>query len=547
MRAGQFSSVNGHRNNVSIFDGHNADGTQYYIERGIGSAYDDTILGNDGNNVLDGGRGDDRMAGFGGNDTYYVDSADDIVLEDANGGNDTVILLNRNLRGLTFANVENVIVAPGPTTPPPVVDNGLPPSNPSDTPIFGNAQANTLDGGSGGDIIHGRAGDDTIIGGRDTLASRDINNTIDIADLPDQTETDDGDDWLYGDAGNDTIFGGAGNDRLYGGDGNDTMSGQEGEDVFYGGAGVDTVDYGHESPFQLLVNLNLNIASGGTGSGDRFYSIENLIGSDDRIDRFIGTNDANHFWGRGGGDYFNGGGGNDILDGGNDGDILHGDAGNDLLIGGAGQDALHGGAGNDTASYVGSNAGVTIDLVTGRGSGGDAEGPVQIVGRGTSIQDEFLFDIENLIGSSHGDRLIGNDVRNTLDGADGDDFLTGGGGRDTLIGGAGNDTADFFNRTSGIVINMASGLTDNDTLAVDRVGIRHWIWDTLIGNNGANTLTGQGGNDVLNGGRGNDTLFGDYASRPRRQQRPGIGTGNGYTDLDQTATNGRCHRVGPDK
>ena len=191
--------------------------------------------------------------------------------------------------------------------------------------IVGGNGNETLDGGAGGDAIFGRGGDDLIIGGRDSLASRDINNTIDVEDLEDQTESDDGNDSLYGGGGNDAILGGQGDDILDGGSGNDTLSGQAGVDVFRGGAGVDTVDYSRESPFQLLVNLATNVASGGTGSGDTFYSIENLIGSDDRIDRFIGTSAANHFWGQGGGDYFNGGGGNDILDGGNDGDILYGE------------------------------------------------------------------------------------------------------------------------------------------------------------------------------------------------------------------------------
>ena len=63
LRVGQFSSVNGHSNNVSIFAGHNADGTDYYVENGIGSRLDDILIGNDGANVLDGRGGGDRMAG----------------------------------------------------------------------------------------------------------------------------------------------------------------------------------------------------------------------------------------------------------------------------------------------------------------------------------------------------------------------------------------------------------------------------------------------------------------------------------------------------
>ena len=118
LRAGQFSSVNGHSNNVSIFAGHNADGTDYYIENGIGSRYDDILIGNDGANVLDGRGGGDRMAGNGGDDIYFVDSLDDIVREEANGGNDTVILLSRDLRIRKIANVEHIIYADESTLQP---------------------------------------------------------------------------------------------------------------------------------------------------------------------------------------------------------------------------------------------------------------------------------------------------------------------------------------------------------------------------------------------------------------------------------------------
>lgn len=109
LRAGQFSSVNGHNNNVSVFAGHNADLTEYYIENGIGSRYDDILIGNDGDNVLDGRGGGDRMAGYGGDDIYFVDSAGDIVREEVDDGNDTVIMLSNDLDVGEIANVENII------------------------------------------------------------------------------------------------------------------------------------------------------------------------------------------------------------------------------------------------------------------------------------------------------------------------------------------------------------------------------------------------------------------------------------------------------
>lgn len=537
LRAGMFSSVNGHSNNVSIFAGHNADGTEYYIENGIGSAFDDVLIGNDGNNVLDGRGGADSMAGNGGDDVYFVDSADDIVREEADGGNDTIYVLTGGVDLGDVANVENIIYVDGSAVAEDDEDDG------DGTPagggalggiLVGDAGNNTLDGGGGGQTIFGLDGDDLIIGGRDSLASRDINNTIPVADLEDQTESDDGNDALYGGRGNDTIMGGAGDDTLDGGDGDDVLRGQDGVDVFRGGAGVDTVDYSQESPFQLLVNLELNIASGGTASGDTFYDIENLIGSDDRIDRFVGTSAANHFWGRGGGDVFNGRDGDDILDGGNDGDILYGEGGNDTIIGGSGQDYLDGGEGTDTVVYAGSSAGVTVDLASGTASGGDADGPAQIVGRGTVIRHDILANFENVVGSFHDDRLIGNELANNLSGGSGNDTLTGGLGADTLIGGAGSDTADYSDAASGVNLDLARRGSEGDSYVSIENLSGSGLNDRIKGDGAANVLIGQGGDDVLTGGHGDDTLLGDF---DQADAVPQPGMGSGYATLGADATN----------
>ncbi|MDP1700574.1 MAG: cadherin domain-containing protein, partial [Aestuariivirga sp.] len=55
-------------------------------------------------------------------------------------------------------------------------------------------------------------------------------------------------------------------------------------------------------------------------------------------------------------------------------DIINGLAGNDTLAGLGGADMLDGGAGTDTATYIASASGVNVSLMTGLGSGGDAEG-----------------------------------------------------------------------------------------------------------------------------------------------------------------------------
>ncbi|MFC3631313.1 M10 family metallopeptidase C-terminal domain-containing protein [Paracoccus angustae] len=538
LRAGRFSSVNGHNNNVSIFAGHNADQTEYHVEGGIGSRFADILIGNDGANVLDGRGGGDRMAGNGGDDIYFVDSADDIVREEADGGNDTVVVLAEGLDLGEIANVETIVYS-GATPVDPGGNGGGEPAG-GGTPLagilLGDQGNNTLDGGAGGNTIFGLGGEDLIIGGRDSLASRDINNTIAVADLEDQTESDDGADALYGGNGDDTIFGGAGDDTLDGGNGDDLMMGQDGVDVFRGGAGSDTVDFSRESPFQLLVNLETNVASGGTGSGDTFYSIENLIGSDDRIDRFVGTAAANHFRGQGGGDYFNGRDGNDLLDGGNDGDIIYGEGGDDTIIGGAGQDYMNGGEGTDTVVYAGSSAAVRIDLADGSARGGDADGPVQIVGRGTVIRHDILAGIENAVGSFFDDHLAGGDGANALSGGSGDDTLSGGAGRDTLTGGAGRDTADYAYAADGVRIDLSLGGSEGDTYASIENVSASGSDDRVNGDGGANLLIGQGGDDDLRGGRGDDTLLGDFADQGEAVPRPGLGSG--YATLGADATNG---------
>lgn len=538
LRAGMFSSVNGHENNVSIFDGHNADQTEYYIENGVGSRHDDVLIGNDGANTLDGRGGADRMAGNGGDDVYFVDSMDDVVREEAGGGNDTVIVMNRDLVISPIANVETILYSDASPFEPPATGGEPEPSVGDNTLvsiITGDDGDEVLEGGAGSDTIFGGGGDDLLVGGRDTLASRDINNTIDVEDLEDQTESDDGADSLYGGDGDDTILGGAGNDVLNGGDGDDVMSGQAGVDVFIGGAGSDTVDYSRESPFQLLVNLVTNVASGGTASGDTFHGIENLIGSDDRIDRFVGTDDANHFRGLGGGDVFTGGGGDDILDGGADGDIIYGEDGDDTVIGGGGQDYLDGGTGIDTVVYAGSTDGVTIDLGAGTGSGGDAEGPVQIVGRGSVIRDEFVVGFENVVGSFHDDHLIGDEGNNELSGGGGDDTLTGGRGRDLLNGGAGSDTADYADAEGGVRASLRSPWSIGDTYVSIENLAGSGTRDRLTGDRSANVLTGQGGDDVLRGLGGDDTLLGDYAYVGEPGPRPGMGSG--YATLGPDAGN----------
>ena len=184
----------------------------------------------------------------------------------------------------------------------------------------------------------------------------------------------------------------------------------------------------------------------------------------------------------------------------NSNDTLVGTAGNDTLRGGIGADHIDGLAGTDTADYSTSAAAVKVSLVSGTGTGGDAQGDV-------------LVAIESLTGSSLDDTLTGSAGVNTLAGGNGNDILEGRGGADVLTGGAGIDTAYYTASTAGVTVNLALGTgvggdAQGDTLTgIEQVfGSAHA--DTLTGDAGANTLWGNGGNDTLRGGLGADVLKG---------------------------------------
>jgi Ca2+-binding RTX toxin-like protein len=236
--------------------------------------------------------------------------------------------------------------------------------------------------------------------------------------------------------------------------------------------------------------------------------IENAFGGDGD-DTLIGNSSENTLVGNRG---------NDAVEGGYGSDQIFGGAGDDALTGGAGGDALNGGAGVDAASYATSPAGVTVDLLTGQTSGGDAAG-------------DALAGVEDLIGSVHADALTGDDGNNllkgggggdALDGGAGDDTIAGDGGNDSLTGGvggdvldggAGSDAASYAASIAAVTVDLSTGASSGGDAAGDTFsGIENLIGsahaDTLAGSARTNALIGGAGNDTLVGGGGNDTLTG---------------------------------------
>lgn len=400
LGAGAFSSLGAMTRNVAIAYGAT-------IEQAVGGGGDDRLIGNAAGNLLIGNAGTDRLYGKAGDDSLQGGAGSDLLYGGA--GNDT-------MEGGGDADI-----------------------------LFGGAGADVLDGGPGDDWVRfieamagvtmslltgaGTAGD---AAGDVYLAIENVSGSgwgddLTGSNYDNKISGEGGGDMIRGQSGHDFLLGGAGDDTIDGGFGNDILRGGAGADTLIGGAGKDWAQYG-----TATAGVALGLATGGTvgeAAGDTFDGIENILGSS-FADSLTGDAARNLIMAGAGGDTIDGGAGPDVLFGEAGDDTLAGGPDGDELYGGAGADALNGGSGNDWARYDTSNAGVSVDLTTGSGFGGDAGGDT--------------FDgIEFLWGSGFADTLTGDGGVNMIRGGGGDDVIRGGAGNDILEGHGGADVFVF--------------------------------------------------------------------------------------------------------
>ncbi|UVL01136.1 M10 family metallopeptidase C-terminal domain-containing protein [Pseudomonas sp. B21-048] len=206
---------------------------------GTGNERHNFITGNAADNVLNGAAGDDSMSGGDGNDTYYVDNADDAVIETnsnaVSGGVDSV---HSSLAAYTLGNnVERLYIDSTGAA------NGT-----------GNALDNTLFAGAGNNVLDGRDGNDTVSferalsGVTANLSTSAQQNTVssglDTLKFCENLTGSAYADNLSGNSAANVLNGGAGNDSLVGGSGDDRLIGGAGTDNLTGGTGADTYSFG---------------------------------------------------------------------------------------------------------------------------------------------------------------------------------------------------------------------------------------------------------------------------------------------------------------
>ena len=435
-----------------------------------GNAAVNVLVGLGGADTLDGGAGADALIGGLGDDTYVVDHAGDVVIENDDGGIDTV---NSSAHLRLTANVENLTLLGGADL------QGA--GNSLANTITGNTGNNVLDGDAGADVMSGGAGNDLYFvdnGGDQTIENADegYDTVFSTTHLQLSANVENlflqGSDDLqgYGNSLGNLLFGNTGSNLLDGAAGADAMFGGDGNDAYFvdnaGDAAIENADEGTDVVFSTAhLRLGANVE----------YLV--LQGS------------ANLQ-----------GGGNSLSN------VIIGNSGNNLLDGDAGADAMFGGAGNDV--YFVDNAGDGV-IENANEGGADAVFSTAHFGLSANVETLVLQGSGNLQG-------YGNSGANTLYGNTGGNLLNGMAGADVMRGGLGNDVY-FVDDAGDLVFENASEGTDaifasvNQTLSanVDTLVLQGSANLTGTGNELANKLFGNAGENTLDGGLGADRLTGN--------------------------------------
>jgi len=507
-------------------------GTNFLSDGGGFGGNGSTVVNNNIASYVTGGA--DTLVGLGGNDTYTITSTAAVVVEDANGGNDTVrIFTNASGTYNVAANIETIDA----------------------TLSFGGITLN-INGGTNNQRITGN---------------------------------DDGANRINGGGGTDTLVGGAGNDTFIVDSFDDSVT-----DAGGANSTLDRVVAGSSYALAAASGIEYFTAAGTTlstrtGQGDGTFNL-NALNTTATTNFFVGDNATGQFiFGDAGNNIINGRisatlGANETL-----GQI------NDTLIGGAGNDTYRVYSQTDrviedtnggTADFIFTSDSynlATNDAAVGAITFSDdtlaADGITQApVTRTISAYVTGAQQIEvlsaadqaagttgvtgmTLTGNAYGQIIVGDFNNNVLD--DGgsligtnqfQDQLSGLGGNDTYIvraqnttvnesiGGGTADVVDvrlaatggFFGLIDRSEVEFVTAVNTDDTFTVGLSG--NEFNQVITGNGGDNTFDGRGGQDTLIGGAGNDTYFVTNAQTAGNVTIiEATGTGGGTADAVSTS------------
>jgi Ca2+-binding RTX toxin-like protein len=424
----------------------------------MGNGANNTLMGGDGNDVLDGGAGADRLVGGRGHDSYRIDDEGDVIIEEADGGYDTVESTLSYVLGehIEFGRLLESITDPN-------VTEGV------GTTLTGNVLDNVLHGNSGSNVLSGLAG-------------------------------------------NDVLYGGGGHDSLMGGSGDDILKGESGNDVFVGGAGdddyyIDDEDMGGEEGLTTMITEHLDEGK------DTVYTVRKKTTLGDHLEDMTLLEGALEGTGNGLDNLLIGNGADNLLRGMSGDDRLDGLGGDDTLIGGLGDDHYVVDREGDVVLEFADEGVDTVLASTSYSLGDHLEnlvltGSEAIHGRGNALNNRIM-------GNSGNNRLEGGEGDDTLEGGGGVDTLVGGSGDDRYEVGSSSDvvienalggTDTVYSRSNFVLGDFVEHLTLLGTDALNGRG--NALNNILYGNSGDNALYGGGGSDTLNGGEGHDLLDG---------------------------------------
>jgi Ca2+-binding RTX toxin-like protein len=331
------------------------------FDNATGSKNADIITGNEENNTLQGGDGNDSFLLLGSNDgNDRIDGGNGSDIADYSAALSAITLASQG--GVTGADIGSDTLVK------------------IDTIIGTSGADNVIDAsvGVGASINVDLSTQSLTIAGVPGVGPFRVENFVNVIGSS-------GSDRIKGDSGNNQLTGGAGQDTLISGGGNDRLD---------GGTGIDVADFSGEASRTILLPTGVvrQVSTVSTGSvlvsQSQLVNIETVIASTvnpsvinassagggitinanltaqtlsingvptitqplgiQNFDNIIGSRGNDTLTGDNGQNSFDGEFGNDVLSGGGEADNLRGNEGNDTISGGLANDRLFGGTGNDS-------------------------------------------------------------------------------------------------------------------------------------------------------------------------------------------------------